>query len=154
MPKYIKARYCGRLSWYTRKINALNDKIRGVNENGASLYFFPEDIVEEVECEWEELDWHGTNIDQPDSEIGWLDRDGHFYGCGHSQHDRYAELLLKTTTGELNERGWVHISDSPGCGIFGSWRLSFDFRRSGGRLSAEQRNWLSRNGHVLGENDQ
>ncbi len=80
------------------------------------------------------LDWSGTRLDNPKSQMGWLSREGRFYGCDHELHDQCAEYLIKQTVGELEKAGWARVCVSS---VEVETMIKF---------SAEQRNWLSKAG--------
>lgn len=94
---------------------------------------------------WTDLDWHGTDLERPGSEAGWLDRSGRFYGCGPESHDMYARYLLKKPIIDLENTGWVRVY---GKGVELEWSIGF---RDGLRMSDEQKMWLDRNGYKVEE---
>ncbi|MBI1912915.1 MAG: hypothetical protein HYS21_13060 [Deltaproteobacteria bacterium] len=92
-------------------------------------------IAEIVEVEHiTELDWSKTPLYNDELISGWLSRDGRFYGCPSKYHDTLAACVLGLKVPELENMGWVRVYDH-------NW---FTCQH---RLSAEQRNWLSQNGH-------
>ena len=113
-----------------------------------------DEILETVEAEdFESLDWSKTTLLIPDSDAGWLDRNGKFYGCRSEDHDVLAYFYLKKDVSELEKEGWVRVYGGPDTRA--SWVQSgwvqggrFDMK-----LSADQRNWLSLQGHEIGEWD-
>ncbi len=85
-----------------------------------------------------DLDWSVTGTLKPDSDIGWLEPSGKFWGCDYQCHDALALLVLKKEVKEIESLRWIRVDGEN------------DFRFSGhGRLTAEQRNWLSAHGGVL-----
>ena len=75
-------------------------------------------------------------------DTGWLDRSGRFYLCEMWEHSGVPSEM-GCTDSELEERGWVRlwgVGESP----------EFSSER---RLSAEQRNWMSRMGFCLEDYD-
>ncbi len=48
----------------------------------------------------------------PVQEDGWLSPDGVYYPCGFYCHYDAAMEIVGVGPSELEERGWVHISDS------------------------------------------
>lgn len=107
---------------------------------GRKPYSIANDIIlEEVYAdEFEDLDWSKTWLNDSDSEYGWLDRDGNFYGCGYESHDLSSYFLFKCEVGELEEKGFV--------------RVSYDYQCRK-RLSVEQKNWLILHGYKIKEYD-
>ena len=92
-----------------------------------------------------DLDWKKTTIYKPNSNAGWLGRDGTFIGCDSQEHDLVADLILNKSVAELEKTGWVRIYDKD------NWSLSPDQPHL--RLSPEQRNYLSFHGHHITDND-
>jgi len=110
-----------------------------------------DEILKEVEADYfEDLDWSGTYLDDPSQDAGWLDRGGRFSGCESMLHDSAAELLHKSSTRELEDRGWVRICAAPGGGGAISGWMDWACRK---RLSAEQRNWLLRKGYTVDDSE-
>lgn len=69
-----------------------------------------DEIVERVEAEcYEDLDHKKTSLWKPESDTGWLSPTGEFYGCSYADHDRLAELVLKTAVCELEKTGWIRV---------------------------------------------
>jgi len=96
------------------------------------------------------LDWKDSDLIKPDEETGWLDRNGRFYGCRYMEHDDVALFIFKSTSDTLMRLGWVRI-DAKG----DMYPESFRFLGEGimNRLSAEQRNWLQKNGYLIKDID-
>lgn len=82
------------------------------------------------------LDWRKTPYYTPDVSSGWLSREGRFYGCPTYCHDVLAWCVLGVKVPELERLGWVRIYSE-------NWYVCQ------ARLSAEQKNWLSMNGHKV-----
>ena len=59
---------------------------------------------------FEDLDWSDTVVYNNYSKLGWLDRDGNFYGCDFVFHDLQCYLIHNSRAVELEKKGWVHIS--------------------------------------------
>lgn len=87
--------------------------------NNARLYHIfgsetqPKDItnLEIVEADdFYHLNWEGTDLLNKNSQYGWLDREGNFYGCAFEFHELQAVFLHKKKGGELEKLGWIHIS--------------------------------------------
>lgn len=118
-----------------------------LNQSGAGYRCTGEEIiVRKAKAEyWSQLDWSDTYFVKPDSEAGWLDRDGRFHGCPTEAHDDYAHLVLKKQVYELEDSGWVRVY---GKGKPPEWAIGF---RDGLRLSPEQRMWLDRKGMTVHE---
>lgn len=85
---------------------------------------------------FQELDWSGTYLVDSDSDAGWLDREGRFYGCPREGHDDYAYYIFEKSVRELEETGWVRIYHA-------------ELYVHEKPLSAEQKNWLSSHGHTV-----
>lgn len=83
-----------------------------------------------------ELDWTRTPLHDRGRVSGWLSRDGRFYGCPSNYHDKFAFHVLGAKVPELEQEGWVRIY----------FRNYYTCEK---RLSAEQANWLSQNGHKI-----
>ncbi len=82
-----------------------------------------------------QLDWRKTPFQNDELATGWLSRDGRFYGCPSVHHDVIAFCVLGIKVSDLENMGWTRVySDRFTCEK---------------RLSAEQRNWLSANGHKV-----
>jgi len=102
------------------------------------------EVIETVEAEdWDDLDW--SYLVRPDSQSGWLSPSGRFTGCGYSEHDFVAAMVLKKEPSDMEQWGWVRIYGKTG-GID-------DWVKPGGRLTDDQRNWLSREGYVVSVDD-
>jgi hypothetical protein len=102
-------------------------------------------ILEETSAhDFDELDWSQTYLIQPDSDAAWLSRDGVWHGCNSTDHDDYARFVLKQPVAELERVGWCRVLGSPSSSHSGT-----DWIIVRHRLSAEQRNELSRRGHDL-----
>jgi hypothetical protein len=82
------------------------------------------------------LDWAKTPLLDPESTVGWLTRCGRFYGCPMNHHDQLAYYVLDIKVSELESTGWVRIKDSRHI-------------HCEKRMSEEQKNWLSHNGHKV-----
>jgi len=105
-----------------------------------------DEVLGEVQANrLEDLDWHGTALDDPAQDAGYLDRGGRFYGCASRLHIKCAKFVLKKNQQELERLGWVHIYGPPGHAKE-SWGRDWICMKS---LSAEQRNWLSYKGYKL-----
>lgn len=81
------------------------------------------------------LDWKKTPFRNDTLSTGWLSRDGRFYGCPAVFHDVIAYCVLGVKVSDLENAGWVRVHSN--------WFACEQ------RLSAEQRNWLSQNGHKI-----
>lgn len=137
--------------WYEYNVHPFSGNMAYLNFAGAGMDEKGHEKVRfEVRAEsFDDLDWSETALVQPDSEAGWLDRGGRFYGCFDAHHDYCARYLLKKEVGELEKTGWVRVY---GKGIEMEWFLGGVCTKSL-RLSAEQRNWLSTNGYVVRDFD-
>jgi len=87
-----------------------------------------------------DLDWTLTDMISGKWDSGWIDRSGRFYGCNSQMHDTVADLVFNKTVKELEDQGWVRVYSKD------EWICMK-------RLSAEQRNTLSRKGHIVNDND-
>lgn len=90
----------------------------------------------EIAKSYFELDWNDTYLCEPNSDAGWLDRNGVFYGCPYEYHDDYCYLVLKKSTPEIESAGWVRVEN----------KREFQYMSKIG-VSAEQKNWLSFHGY-------
>jgi len=97
-----------------------------------------DEVLEVVTAEhFTMLDWSKTPFYTPEaSSSGWLSREGRFYGCPTYCHDVLAWCVLGVKVPELERLGWVRIYSE-------NWYVCQ------ARLSAEQKNWLSMNGHKV-----
>lgn len=57
--------------------------------------------------DWDELDW--SCMLEDDSQYGWVDVHGRFYGCDYMKHNEVAEMYFKCTERELENAGFVKI---------------------------------------------
>jgi len=94
-----------------------------------------------------DLDWTKVNLlHDNEKESGWLSRSGEFFGCGYMEHDNIAYRILKKTIVELENSGWIRLH-----GVrTDDWMMAYSFN---GRLSAEQRRWLTRVGYSVRDDD-
>ena len=60
--------------------------------------------------DFNELDWSNTELLNPNSKFGWLDRDGNFYACDFACHEFQAMYIHKSDSVKLEDMGWIHIS--------------------------------------------
>ncbi len=44
-------------------------------------------------------------------DCGWIDREGHFWGCKYMNHDQLVEHVLKKTTEEVERLGWIKVNN-------------------------------------------
>jgi len=96
-----------------------------------------DEVLESIEAEhFTLLDWRKTPFYNPEASSGWLSREGRFYGCPNYCHDVLAWCVLGMKVPELEQLGWVRIYSE-------NWYVCQV------RLSAEQKNWLSMNGHKV-----
>lgn len=82
------------------------------------------------------LDWSRAYLHNNSYQSGWLNRDGRFYGCPENYHDKLAYFVLCIKVGELEQTGWVRVNNP----------VYYTHEK---RLSEEQKNWLSTNGHKV-----
>ena len=137
-------------SWYEKK------GTWWVNTNGGRMQQDPTDeILQTAEVEDVcDLDWEPVLI-REGAGSGWLGRNAEWFECSSKEHDDVASLVIKKSVRELEETGWVRVDYSaevvlrvPDQGR--GWRISSRFNK---RLSVDQRNWLSRKGYVVREED-
>ena len=129
-------------------------RTKGIHEKYGESYFNVNDgfspvdsgetIVEEVEAEdWHHLDYSKTClVADDDSDTGWLDRSGRYHPCSYGDHDQYALLVLKQSVLLMESQGWVRV--------LGKSLHMYTAKIS---MSAEQRNWLSKRGHNLRDDE-
>lgn len=136
--------------WHEYAPHPHSEKPAYLNSSGAGFTITgKEKVLQKVFVEWfDKLDWSMTSLCQPNSDAGWLDREGRFHGCDPMAHDTYAHYMLKKRVEELENTGWVRVYGKSDPDI--TWALGW---RDGLRLSAEQKMWLDRNGHVVEEWD-
>jgi hypothetical protein len=136
-------------SWCEKVWRRGEDHYVGFSGGGSPLPDGAE-IVETVEAhDFDELDWHGTFLDEPDSSAGWVDPDGTWYGCDREHHDLYVQFMLKMTVGDVEERGWCRVLGPPGSAL----QHESDYLCVARRLTAEQRNTLSLRGYAVSGDD-
>ena len=81
-----------------------------LNINGGRTPKSQEDeVLEQMEAEYEDLDHKKTGLFLEESSTGWLGPSGDWHPCESTHHDNYAELILKSTTKMLDRSGWVRI---------------------------------------------
>jgi hypothetical protein len=105
------------------------------------------EIIETVEVEdFDDLDYSKTALcSAPDDSMdGWLEPNGKYYPVNYGGHDGFAEMILKKSVRELEEGGWVRCHNKN----IHSKKPYFIFKLGweNGRLTAEQRNALSKRG--------
>ena len=71
---------------------------------------------------WEWALEHG--ILYPENKMGWIDRKGIIYGCGHSAHDKLIHDVLRRTVADVEKEGWVRV------GLYGKIRCSKKMTRA------------------------
>jgi hypothetical protein len=138
--------YWKAVAYWVRDIGSSNywmNTAGGMIPKGKSDTILDTKIVEDHG----ELDWSVTGYLISDTTCGWLSPDGKWYGCDFENHDLIADLILKRSRRELDRAGWVKVysrkSNSPG-------GYSWECER---RLTPEQRNWLSHEGHTVRDSD-
>jgi len=137
--------------WYTKEKYPYNDEggLMWSNFAGGFMPFGEKDkIIETAEAEWfTDLDWTGTFLDDDEDGAGWLSPEGKFYGCPSKQHDLHAHYILKQTVIDLTTKGWVRIEESPNSDPD---KYTWFCDR---RLTPGQRNWFSRAGYIIDDDD-
>lgn len=74
------------------------------NVHRAYIYHVADEIIEANN--YHDLDWEKVLLD-PNSDYGYIDPDGNFYGCRYGTHTDFARLVLKRS--EPEEFGWVKV---------------------------------------------
>lgn len=142
----------GAKCWYELEANAVDRGLLLVtNFVGGRCPIKPTQIIDakEAEC-FADLPWEGTILNDRSYPTGWLDRRGKFYGCAGYAHIRCAEYAIGESPYTLEKKGWVHVArdpDAPNPAGDRTWHLLHH------RLTAAQRNWLLRRGHLLEDDD-
>lgn len=60
--------------------------------------------------DFQNLNWKDTAVWDDKCKLGWLDRDGNFFGCSYEYHEMQAYLVHHSTPRQLEKLGWIHIS--------------------------------------------
>ncbi len=94
------------------------DEERWGNHMGGYCYRDPdnETILEECWVEsYVELDHTKTGmvLKPKQSTGGWIDPQGNFYGCLYMGHNDIISLIIKRTTNEVMDEGWIKIYNMP-----------------------------------------
>jgi hypothetical protein len=98
-------------------------------------------ILETAEVEdIHELDWTKTSLIDNKHNSGWIDRNGHFYGCTSQNHDIVADLVFNKTVEEMEKQGYVRVYGSD------SWVCQR-------KLTPEQRITLIEKNHIVKDED-
>ncbi len=69
-----------------------------------------------IDCEiadyksWDDLDYHGTVINDDKYQTGWVAPNGTFYGCDYNFHEKQALLVFKKSERELEKAGFIKIT--------------------------------------------
>jgi len=101
---------------------------------------------EEHAEDFDELDWEKTTLIQPDSELGWLDPQGKFYGCKYGNHDLLADLHLRSSVKDLEKDGWLRIVRVEG-------EMRYYLTGSNIRITSRPKRWLFDQGIHIDEED-
>lgn len=144
----LKAKYGEQMPcWYEKDLDH-NDHLNNMS-GGFTVLNGEDQILQEIQANnFEDLDWKDTILDDPSQDAGYLDRSGRFIGCSAYRHISCAKYRLNKTQDQLEKEGWVHIYGPP----LDSGKQPADGSRTYicmRRLSAEQRNWLSKRGYVI-----
>ena len=84
----------------------------------------------------------------PNSNLGWLAPDGTFYGCAYFAHEDVAYYVLKASSYELEEKGWVKLYESRLFGGGPNYYLGQpNYRLRQNWLTQPQIDWLLLNGY-------
>lgn len=137
--------------WELERHGAIGEEVKVYNEMGGFHYHTirANDEIVYVESR-RDLD-HSFLLD-PDSELGWLAPDGTFYGCAYYAHEDVAYYVLKSTSMELEEKGWVKIYESRLFGLGRNyylgqpphWKANYMSRNF---LTQPQIDWLLEHGY-------
>ena len=100
--------------------------------------------------DFQDLDWSGTLLDDPNQASGYLSREGRFCGCPSHMHISCATYHLGKSARELEEQGWVHIYGRPKTDRDHEFDIAWSCSKT---LSAEQRNWLVKRGYRVNDWD-
>lgn len=126
-------------------------EIRVFNEMGGFHYHIIQEDDDIIYAESRrDLD-HSFLLD-PNSELGWLAPDGTFYGCAYYDHENVAYYVLKSSSMELEEKGWVKIYESRLFGLGRNyylgqkphWKANYMSRNF---LTKQQIDWLLEHGY-------
>jgi hypothetical protein len=109
------------------RVYSLDNLIPGTkinNEYGGHQYLIERDIILEkvVAEDWDELDIKKTSgykeilEKSKDSSLktGYIDRTGKIWYCEYHAHEALADMLFRTDTRGLDDKGWIKIG-SGGC---------------------------------------
>ena len=106
MAKFIKLQH----NWWQYDETSDLSAATLINIKKEALYNFNLSDKNIIEANsFEELDWNDTEILSNGSKLGWLDRQGNFYGCEFSNHALQAKLIHNSSRQELEQKGWIHI---------------------------------------------
>ena len=88
----------------------------------------------------------------PNSDLGWLAPDGTFYGCAYFAHEDVAYYVLKSSSAELEEKGYVKIYESRLFGLGRNYYLGQPSHRTTqymtrNFLTQPQIDWLLEHGY-------
>ena len=84
---------------------------RVYNRNGGYHYLHHRPEEEIIESTWDEI--LARTIRQDSYTTGWIAPDGEFFGCAPMDHLRLAEYYLKVKEEQLEENGWIKITEVP-----------------------------------------
>jgi len=110
MAKFIKL----NKTWWKYDEKTPIDKATILDSNMEALYNLDltKPNTEIVEAnDFADLDWNDTNVLNDRSPLGWLDRDGNFYGCAYNHHSQQAKFVHHSDRRTLEKLGWIHISE-------------------------------------------
>jgi len=147
--KYQAARDIFFVGWFEKK-----GENWVVTSGGRFLQSYKDKILETQEAnDYHELDWKKTSVYKPESDAGWLDREGNFYGCNSRQHDLVADLFFNKTIGELTRMGWIRVYDKEQWSC--DWNEGSDIENGlPTRMTQAQYDWLISHGHKVHESEQ
>ena len=81
------------------------------NRNGGWHNFSEHPMQEFKEGEWPDI--IAMTIRDDSLLTGWIAPDGEWYGCESTEHVSLANYLLKTSERDLEERGWIKVTEIP-----------------------------------------
>lgn len=84
---------------------------RVYNRAGGWHIFHAHPMQEFKECDWEDI--LAMTIRNDDLQTGWIAPNGEWFGCETTDHEKLARYYLKTTERDLEEKGWIKVTEIP-----------------------------------------
>ena len=81
------------------------------NRNGGWHDFHEHPLQEIKEMTWDEV--IAMTVRNDNCATGWIAPDGEWFGCEPMDHVDLARYYLKTTEQDLEEKGWIKITEVP-----------------------------------------